>query len=119
MESLRERLVETVLESVPDSRLTGHRTQRLPNNASFVFANINGNELLIHLDLAGVAASSGSACKTGNPEPSTVIRALGLSRRWEQGSLRLSLGKHTESDDIEHTISVLPDIIKRMRAENG
>ena len=119
MEALRDRLIKRILELVPDSRLTGHRTQRLPNNASFVFANIDGNELLMHLDLAGIAASSGSACKTGSPEPSTVTRSLRLSQRWELGSLRLSLGRYTASDDIDYTISMLPDIIKRMRSENG
>lgn len=116
METQRDRLIEAVLRSVPDSRLTGHRTRRLPNNASFIFAGIDGNELLMHLDLAGVAASSGSACKTGSPEPSTVLRALGLSLRWALGSLRLSVGRHTNSDDVEHTLSVLPNIIERMRA---
>ncbi|MCH2539452.1 MAG: cysteine desulfurase [Anaerolineales bacterium] len=119
MEALRDRLIKRILELVPDSRLTGHRTERLPNNASFVFANIDGNELLMHLDLAGITASSGSACKTGSPEPSTVTRSLRLSQRWELGSLRLSLGRYTASDDIDYTISMLPDIIKRMRAENG
>lgn len=116
METQRNQLIDAVLHSVPDSRLTGHRTQRLTNNASFVFAGIDGNELLMHLDLAGVAASSGSACKTGSPEPSTVLRALGLPPRWALGSLRLSVGRHTNSDDIEHTLSVLPAIIERMRA---
>lgn len=116
MESHRDRLIDAVLHSVPDTRLTGHRTQRLPNNASFVFAGIDGNELLIHLDLAGVAASSGSACKTGSPEPSTVLRALGMSPRWALGSLRLSVGRHTVRADVEHTVSVLTDIIERMRA---
>ena len=116
MAAQRDRLIETVLRSVPSSRLTGHRTQRLPNNASFIFAGIDGNELLMHLDLAGVAASSGSACKTGSPEPSTVLRALGLSPRRALGSLRLSIGRHTKSNDVEHTLSVLPNIIERMRA---
>ncbi|MDP6225685.1 MAG: aminotransferase class V-fold PLP-dependent enzyme, partial [Anaerolineales bacterium] len=116
MLSQRDSLISAVLRSVPHSRLTGHPTRRLPNSASFVFAGIDGNELLMHLDLAGVAASSGSACKTGSPEPSTVLRALGLPPRWALGSLRLSVGRHTESDDIEHTVSVLPDIIERMRA---
>lgn len=116
MEAQRDRLIETVLRSVPGSRLTGHPTQRLPNNASFIFAGIDGNELLMHLDLAGVAASSGSACKTGSPEPSTVLRALGLSPSRALGSLRLSVGRHTKSNDVEHTLSVLPNIIERMRA---
>ncbi len=116
MEAQRDRLIDTVLQSVPDAHLTGHRSKRLPNNASFVFAGINGNELLMHLDLAGVAASSGSACKTGSPEPSTVLRALGLSPHWALGSLRLSVGRHTKNEDIEHMVSLLPDIIERMRA---
>jgi len=100
MKTLRDRLIKAVLETISDSILTGHRTCRLPNNASFAFEGIDGNELIMHLDLLNVAASSGSACKTGNPEPSNVLTALDLSPKLSLGSLRLSLGRDTNDSDI-------------------
>ncbi len=78
---MRDYLIGRVLESIPDARLTGHPSQRLPNHASFVFEHADGNQLLMLLDLAGFACSSGSACKVGNPTPSDVLLALGLSPR--------------------------------------
>ncbi len=112
---LRNRLIRQVLELVPDSKLTGHTVQRLPNHASFVFQNINGNDLLINLDMAGFACSSGSACKTGSPEPSEVLTALGLSSAWALGSLRLTLGSSSSPEDVEELIAVLPGLIEKMR----
>jgi len=103
------------LEEIPDSRLTGHPSQRLPNHASFVFKGVDGNALLIMLDMAGFACSSGSACKTGNPEPSEVLTALGLDRSWALGSLRISLGIGTTHEQIERFLNVLPDCIQRVR----
>jgi cysteine desulfurase len=78
---LRDHIIGEVLERVPDSRLTGSPTSRLPNHASFVFKDVDGNLLLMLLDAAGFACSSGSACKTGDPEPSDVLTAVGLRRR--------------------------------------
>jgi cysteine desulfurase len=113
---LRDHLIGNVLESIPASKLTGHPEDRLPNHASFVFENVDGNSLLMMLDLEGFACSSGSACKTGDPEPSDVLVALGLSSEWAQGSLRVTLGKHTTSDEIERFCSLLPDVIHRNRS---
>ena len=89
---LRDRIIGTVLEEIPDSCLTGHPINRLPNHCSFAFKDMDGNLLLTLLDAAGFACSSGSACKTGNPEPSEVMTAIGLSREWGLGSLRVTLG---------------------------
>ena len=112
----RERIIETVLQTIPDSVLTGHRTDRLPNHASFVFKRVDGNELLMHLDLAGIAASSGSACKTGDPQPSEVLLALGLDRDWALGSLRLTLGRQTTEAHVDRLLAVLPEIVQKLRA---
>ena len=115
LQPLRDWLIGTILEEIPDSRLTGHPSQRLPNHASFVFKGVDGNALLIMLDMAGFACSSGSACKTGNPEPSEVLTALGLDRSWALGSLRISLGIGTTHEQIERFLNVLPDCIQRVR----
>ena len=87
----------------------------MPNNASFAFEGIDGNELIMHLDLLNVAASSGSACKTGSPEPSNVLTALNLSPKLSLGSLRLSLGRDTKDSDIEYIQQVLPKVVNNMR----
>ncbi len=92
---LRDQIIGTVLEEIPDSQLTGHPTDRLPGHASFVFKDADGNRLLQILDAAGFACSSGSACKTGSPKPSEVLLATGLSREWALGSLRVTLGMPT------------------------
>jgi cysteine desulfurase len=113
---LRDQMIGTVLETIPDSRLTGDMEARLPHHASFVFKNVDGNLLLTLLDAAGFACSSGSACKTGNPEPSEVMNAIGLSREWGLGSLRVTLGSHTTSADVNHFLRQLPDLIQKARA---
>ncbi len=94
-----------------NAQLTGHRTERLPNNASFVFENVDGNALLAALDLAGFACSSGSACKTGDPEPSEVLLALGLDPDLAQGSLRVSVGRQTTEAEIDDFLNVLEKTI--------
>ena len=113
---MRDHLISQVLESIPDTKLTGHPTERLPNHASFVFRGVDGNELLMLLDVEGFACSSGSACKTGNPEPSNVIKAIGLSEDWALGSLRVSLGKSTTKDEISKFIEILPKVVARNRS---
>lgn len=115
--ALRERAIQGVLGAIPEARLTGHRTGRLPNHASFVFRGVNGNDLLMHLDLAGVAASSGSACKTGDPRPSSVLLALGLPPEWALGSLRVTVGRGTTTADVDRLLAVLPGLVARLRAE--
>ena len=112
---LRDRIIGTVLETIPDSRLTGHIESRLPHHASFAFKDVDGNLLLTLLDAAGFACSSGSACKTGNPEPSEVMHAIGLSRDWGLGSLRVTLGRETTSGDVQSFLSVLPERIQKAR----
>ena len=112
---LRDRLIGRILEEIPDSRLTGHPQQRMPNHASFVFRGVNGNTLLMLLDMAGFACSSGSACKTGNPEPSDVLLAIGLERDWAMGSLRITLGTGTTPDEIDRFVDQLPKSIHEAR----
>ena len=113
---LRDHLIGKVLEEIPGARLTGHPKDRLPNHASFVFEGVDGNTLLQMLDLAGFACSSGSACKTGNPQPSEVLTAIGLSRAWALGSLRVTLGAATTSSDIQAFTRILPDLVEQVRS---
>lgn len=112
---LRDRLIGAVLEAIPDSRLTGSIESRLPNHASFAFKDVDGNLLLTLLDSAGFACSSGSACKTGNPEPSEVMSAIGLTRDWGLGSLRVTLGTATTIADIESFLAALPDLLEKAK----
>jgi cysteine desulfurase len=114
---LRDRLIGQVLEDLENVQLTGHPVHRLPNHASFVFKGVDGNALLTMLDVAGFACSSGSACKTGLPEPSEVLLAMGLPREWALGSLRVTLGKDTTPQEIEALLQILPDTIQHARNE--
>ncbi len=114
--ALRDRLIDSVLRLVPESQLSGHRTRRLPNHASFVFRGADGNELLMRLDLLGIAASSGSACKTGDPKPSNVLLALGLSPEWALGSLRVTVGRQTTDAHLDRLLEVLPEAVANSRA---
>lgn len=115
VQPLRDQIIGAVLESIPDSQLTGDMESRLPHHASFAFKGVDGNLLLTLLDAAGFACSSGSACKTGNPEPSEVMNAIGLSREWGLGSLRVTLGKDTTSEEVGSFLSVLPGLVERAR----
>lgn len=112
---LRDRLIGSILETIPDSRLTGHMESRLPNHASFAFKGVDGNLLLTFLDGAGFACSSGSACKTGNPEPSEVMYGIGLTREWGLGSLRVTLGVGTNARQIESFLDALPELVVNAR----
>ncbi len=112
---LRDRIIESVLGHVPNARLTGHSTLRLPNHASFVFRDVDGNALLAALDQAGFASSSGSACKTGQPEPSEVLSALGIPKDWALGSLRVTVGRSTTDEEVEAFLETLPPIVSRLR----
>ena len=114
--ALRDRLIAGVLSSIPNSLLTGHLNQRLPNHASFALDGVDGNALLMHLDLAGIAASSGSACKTGDPRPSSVLLACGLTPEWAAGSLRLTVGRATTAEDVDRVLEILPGVVARLRA---
>ncbi len=115
---LRDQIIGRVLEEIPDSKLTGHPENRLPNHASFVFKDVDGNLLLQMLDSAGFACSSGSACKTGNPEPSEVISSLGYPRDWALGSLRVTLGVDSTPEHVELFLKTLPDLVEKARNLN-
>jgi cysteine desulfurase len=117
--TLRDKLINGVLQIIPDSQLTGHRTQRLPNNASFVFAGCEADAILMHLDMAGIQAASGSACTTGMPEPSHVLTAMGIPHEMALGALRLTLGKQTVEADIDAVLEILPGIIEKVRQMAG
>jgi cysteine desulfurase len=106
------------MEEIPNTQLTGHPEERLPNHASFLFKGVDGNDLLMMLDLEGFACSSGSACKTGNPEPSDVLISLGFTREWALGSLRVTLGMYTQPAEIERFLLCLPQVISKLRQVN-
>ncbi len=113
---LRDLIIEKVLAEIPDSQLTGGDLQnRLPNHTSFVFENLDGNLLVQVLDSEGFACSSGSACKTGDPAPSSVLTALGYTADWALGSLRVTLGKDTSPVDVDRFLDALPLCIQRAR----
>jgi len=112
---LRDRLVAGVLERIPDSQLSGHPTQRLPNSASFLFRYVEGESILLNLDQYGIAASSGSACTSGSLEPSHVLMAMGFAHEVAHGSLRLTLGKDNTDQDIDRVLEVLPGIVEKLR----
>ncbi len=112
---LRDQIIGTVLETIPDSQLTGSLDARLPHHASFAFKDVDGNLLLTLLDAAGFACSSGSACKTGNPEPSEVMNTIGLSRDWGLGSLRVTVGVHTTPADVNSFLKMLPELVQKAR----
>jgi cysteine desulfurase len=117
--ALRDALIAGVRSRIPDARLNGHPTERLPNNASFCFSGTQGEALVVSLDLDGFSASSGSACTSGNTDPSHVLLALGLDRELAQGSLRLTLGRATTAADVEALLAALPPIVARLRAASG
>jgi len=115
LKPLRDHLIGSVLEEIPQVQLTGHPSERLPNHASFLFEGIDGNTLLMMLDLEGYACSSGSACKTGSPEPSEVLTNLGFTRDWALGSLRVTLGMYTQPVEVNDFINVLSRTISKLR----
>ena len=104
------------MERLDGVRLNGHPTERLPNNCSLSFRDIEGEALLLRLDLAGIAASSGSACASGSLEPSHVLTAIGLSPETARGSLRMTLGAGTTEEEIDEVIRVLPEIVEDLRS---
>ena len=113
---LRDRIIDGVLGGVPDAVLNGHRTERLPNNANFCIAGVEGESLIVALDLEGFAVSSGSACTSGETEPSYVILALGRDRELAKGSLRVTVGRATTEADVEAFLATLPGVVERLRS---
>jgi len=111
---LRDKLIKGTLE-IPDSHLNGHPTKRLPNNANFRFAYIEGEAIVLGLDMEGIEASSGSACASKTELPSHVLLAIGLKPEEARGSLRISLGKYNTPEDIDYILQVLPKVVGRLR----
>lgn len=116
MTKLRDELINGILKTIPEVRLNGHATERLPGNANVSVRYIEGESLLMRLDLAGVEASSGSACTSGSLDPSHVLLAIGLPHEIAHGSLRLSLGIGNTEEDVQYVLKVLPGIVETLRA---
>ncbi|MCR1841240.1 cysteine desulfurase NifS [Murimonas intestini] len=115
-QELRDHLIDRVLKEVPYVRLNGHRTKRLPNNTNFSFQFIEGESLLIMLDMEGICGSSGSACTSGSLDPSHVLLAIGLPHEIAHGSLRLTLSDETTMEDIDYTVEAIKKIVERLRS---
>ena len=114
--ALRDYLIDQVLQRFEHVRLNGDRTQRLPGNANFIFEYIEGESLLLNLDLKGIAALSGSACTSGSLEPSHVLLGMGICHEIAHGSLRLTLGKSNTQEELDYLLEVLPEIVDKLRA---
>ena len=112
---LRDDFINTTLETIPEAYLNGHPTKRLPNNINIRFSYIEGESLILSLDMEGVACSSGSACTSKTLEPSHALLAIGLPHEQAHGSLLFTLGKQNTEDEINHVKDILPGIIKRLR----
>ncbi len=116
MTRMRDRLIDGIEATIPEVKLNGHRTKRLPNNVNFSIKYIEGESILLMLDMAGIAASSGSACTSGSLDPSHVLLALGLTHEVAHGSVRLTLGDDTTDEDIDYVLETLPKVAHRLRA---
>ncbi len=113
---LRDYLIERVMAEIPYTKLNGHKTDRLPNNANFSFRFIEGESMLIMLDMKGICGSSGSACTSGSLDPSHVLLAIGLPHEIAHGSLRLTLNEEITKDDIDYVVDNLKEIVARLRS---
>ncbi len=113
---LRDYLIARIEKEIPFSRLNGHRSLRLPNNVNFCFRFIEGESLLIKLDMQGICASSGSACTSGSLDPSHVLLAIGLEHEIAHGSLRLTLGAETTKEELDTTVEALKEIVENLRS---
>jgi cysteine desulfurase len=115
LKKLRDKLIKGLLDSIPYSFLNGHPTNRLPDNVAVRFSFIEGESILLNLDMMGIAASSGSACTAKTLEPSHVLLAIGLKHEEAHGSVLLTLGKQNTEEEVDYVISVMPNIVKRLR----
>lgn len=113
---LRDKLINGIMEAIPNARLNGHPTDRLPGNCNISFAFVEGESVLMLLDMNGICASSGSACTSGSLDPSHVLLALGLKHEEAHGSVRLTLGHETTEEDVNYVLEKLPPIIERLRS---
>ncbi|MBN1914074.1 MAG: aminotransferase class V-fold PLP-dependent enzyme, partial [Candidatus Omnitrophica bacterium] len=114
--ALRDRLIKEIEKNIPEVRLNGHPQKRLPNNVNFSIKYIEGESILLNLDLLGIAASTGSACTSTSLEPSHVLLAIGLAHEIAHGSLRVTLGRWTKEEDIDYLLERLPEVVKKLRA---
>ena len=114
--NLRERLIIGIKNNIGNAYLNGHPQMRLANNVSFCFENVDAESILLGLDFSGIHASSGSACSSASLDPSHVLLALGLSEDLAIGSLRLTLGKHNTEEEVNQVLSVLPNLISKLRS---
>ncbi len=112
---LRNKLIRGILDRIPDTELNGHPEQRLPNNVNMSIKYVEGESLLLNLDLLGIGASSGSACTSGSLEPSHVLLAMGIPHETAHGSLRMTLGRSNREEDMDYVIEMLPGIVKKLR----
>lgn len=112
---LRDKLIKGIPERIENIRLNGHPVSRLPNNINFIIDSVEGETLILNLDLEGICASTGSACSSSNLEPSRVLTAMGIPRKQAHSPLRLTLGRWTAAEDIERVLEVLPRIVGRLR----
>ena len=114
--ALRDRLIGAIRERVPGAKLNGHPVERLPNNANFSFPGVEGEPLLLGLDLAGVAASSGSACTAASLEPSHVLLALGMRSDLARASLRLTLGPDNTAEEVDYAVESIASLVAKLRS---
>lgn len=113
---LRDGLEAGIIERVPRSRVNGDPSRRQPNTANLSFAHIDGEAFVIALDLRGVACSTGAACSSGSIEPSHVLAAIGLSKAQARSSIRFSLGRFTNQEDVAYALEIIPEVVKRLRS---
>lgn len=116
LQTLREKLISGINEKIPFVKFNGHPTSHVPGIVNYSFMYVEGESLLLNLDLKGIAASSGSACTSGSLDPSHVLLAMGLSHELAHGSLRISLGRYNTAADVDYFLSIMPDIIERLRS---
>jgi len=113
---LRDEFIQKILNKIDDAFLNGHPINRLPNNINISFVGVEGESILLNLDMEGIAASTGSACSSSSLEPSHVLLAIGLSHEHAHGSVRFSMGKSTTREELDYVIEVLPGIVQKLRA---
>ncbi|WP_094603331.1 Cysteine desulfurase IscS [Sporomusa silvacetica DSM 10669] len=116
IKGLRDKVIATIMEKIPHVKLNGHPDLRLPGNVNFSFLYIEGESLLLNLDMKGIAASSGSACTSGSLDPSHVLLAMGLVHEVAHGSLRVTLGRGNTEEDINYFLEILPEIVEKLRS---
>lgn len=114
LQRLRDALIQGIEERIPGARLNGHRTRRLPHNVNFSFPDVEGESLVLGLDLQGIAVSSGSACSSGTGEPSHVLRSLGLPESYLNGAVRMTLGRANTEEDIPVVIEALEGLVRKL-----